>query len=323
MALDTPASPESNASLSVRDAAAMFNAPPEQEQPAKPEAQATEPAEVEPETTPEATQADTDAETVDEATPEPEKVTIEVDGKTVELTKAELADAYKNGLRQADYTRKTMEAAEQRKAAEAEATKAREERQKYAQGLQQAQLVLQAQIQDQSQVDWQQLLETDPVEYLKQQHLANKRQAKLSEIQQAQQQLHAEFQQEQAAQMQAFLRTQQDELLAKLPEWKDPAKAKVERAAITDYLKSQGLEESQINNITDHRVVILSRKAMLYDQMMSKAQAAAKKVSQLPQKVERPGGGETNPLDGRTKAMRDLEKSGSVRDAAKLFALLK
>lgn len=316
MALDTPAT-ESNASLSVRDAAALFGGEPQEQQ--QPEAQATEPAKVEPQQAPEATQADPDPNEQEEAATEAEKVTIEVDGKTVELTKAELADAYKNGLRQADYTRKTMEAAEQRKAAEAEAAQAREERQRYAQGLQQAQALLQAQLQDQSQIDWNQLLETDPGEYLKQQHLANQRHAKLQEIQQEQQQLHAMFQHEQATQMQAFLRTQQEELLAKLPEWKDEAKAKTERAAITDYLKAMGLEESQINNITDHRVVLLSRKAMLYDQMMSKAKAAAKKVENLPQKVERPGGGETNPTDGRTTAMKQLAKSGSVRDAAAVF----
>lgn len=312
MSLDTPASPESNASLSVRDAAALFGAEPQE--PATKEA---EPAKVEAEKPPEATQADPEAETVDEATAEPEKVTIEVDGKTVELTKAELADAYKNGLRQADYTKKTMEAAEQRKAAEAESSKAREERQKYAQGLQEAQIVLQTQLQEQSQIDWQKLLETDPVEYLKQQHLSNERQARLRAIQGEQQQLHAKNQSEQAQQMRAFLQAQQEELLAKLPEWKDEAKAKQEQSAIKQYLKTQGLEDAQIDNISDHRVVLLSRKAMLYDQMMSKASAAAKKVSALPQKVERPGVADTNPTDGRTVAMKRLAKSGSVLDAGK------
>lgn len=319
MSMDTPASPESNASLSVRDAAALFGGEPEeQQQPAE----KADPAKVEPEKAPEATQADPEAEKVEEATPDAEKVTIEVDGKTVELTKAELADHYKNGLRQADYTRKTMEAAEQRKAADAEATKAREERARYAQGLSQAQAMLQAQLHEQSQIDWQQLLETDPVEYLKQQHLHNQRQARLQAVQREQHDLYAKHQAEQAEQMKAFLRTQQEELLAKLPDWKDSAKATAEKSAIKEYLMSQGLEEAQIDNITDHRVVLLSRKAMLYDQMMSKASAAAKKVSSLPQKVEKPGGGEPNPTDGRTSAMKRLAQSGSVRDAAAVFERL-
>jgi hypothetical protein len=286
--------------------------------PAEPEKKAREePVAAEPE------KADSEAaepETVEEPTAEADKVTIEVDGKTVELTKAELADYYKNGLRQADYTKKTMETAEQRKAAEAAIATAQEERQKYAQGLQQAQTLLQAQLQEQSQIDWQRLLESDPVEYLKQQHLANARQAQLQRIGHEQQQLHARHQAEQAQQMGAFIKSQQQELLAKLPEWKDESKAKADREAIKTYLQEQGLNEGQINNIVDHRVVLLSRKAMLYDQMMSKAQAAAKKVANLPQKVERPGVAENHALDGRSAAMRQLNRSGKVEDAARVFA---
>jgi hypothetical protein len=314
MSMDTPAQPESNASLSVRDAAALFASEPEQQQP---EAKASENAEV-PKT--EATEALADPEKVDDAAAEPEKVTIEVDGKTVELTKAELADAYKNGLRQADYTKKTMEAADLRKAADADLSKAREERQKYAQGLQQAQSLVQAQLQEQSKIDWHQLRETDPTEFLKQWHLYSERQANLQGIVREQQQINAKAEAEQAEHVRSLLKEQQEQLLAKLPEWKDEGKAKSEKAAIMDYLKSQGLEEAQISNITDHRVVLLSRKAMLYDQMMSKAQAAAKKVENLPTKVAKPGGGETNPTDGRTAAMKRLGETGSVRDAANVFA---
>ena len=60
---------------------------------------------------------------------------------------------------------------------------------------------------------------------------------------------------------------------------------------------------------------------MLYDQMMSKAQAAAKKVSTLPTKVERPGvAAEAPGLDKRTSAYQKLAKSGKVEDAAAIFA---
>lgn len=316
MSVDTASEP--SGALDTVQAASLLANILEPQAPEEPKKE--EPAKVEPEKAPEATEAETDPEKVDDATAEPAKVTIEVDGKTVELTKAELAEAYKNGLRQADYTKKTMETAEQRKAAEAEHAKAREERQQLAHGLQQAQALLQAQLQEQSQIDWQALLQTDPVEYLKQQHLANARQARLQQIHQEQQQLHAKNQAEQAQQMRAFLQAQQDELLAKLPDWKDESKAKTERAAITEYLKSQGLEAAQIDNITDHRVVLLSRKAMLYDRMMEKANAVAKKVENLPQKVERPGGGDSNALDKRSASFQKLSKSGRVEDAAAIFA---
>lgn len=317
MSLDTASQP-STASLSVRDAAALFSGEPEPKP--EPAAKPAETPEVEAVAPPEDTQADPDTETVDEAPAEPEKVTIEVDGKTVELTKAELAEHYKNGLRQADYTRKTMEAAEQRKAADAEASKAREERQKYSQGLQQAQAVLQAQINQQSQIDWHQLRETDPPEFLKQWHLFSERQANLQRVVGEQQQLNARAEAEQAEQIKTFVREQQEQLLAKLPEWKDAAKAKAGQAELVNWLKTNEYPPELFSLVdrSSHLIVGL-RKAMLYDQMMSKASAAAKKVENLPQKVARPGGGEVNPTDGRTADMKRLQKSGSVRDAARLL----
>lgn len=278
---------------------------------------------------------DTEIDPPKEATAEPEAeaneadesddapITVMVDGKQVTLTKAQVADAYKNGLRQDDYTRKTMATAEARKAAEAETGKAQQERFAYAQNLTKMAAQLEGALQQQANIDWNALLESDPVEFLKQQHLSNQRQAALQKNQQEQQSLSQQFQAEQAQAHQANLSTQQQELLAKLPEWKDEAKAKSERDALKTYLKTQGYDESAINGISDHKAVILSRKAMLYDQMMSKAQAAAKRVSALPTKVERPGvASDRSAPDGRTAAMQRLNKSGSVEDAAAVFASL-
>jgi hypothetical protein len=319
--LDNPTT-ESSQPLSVSQAAALFGGgdQPEQEQPA---AQASEPAQ-EAQAQPEAADPPEDKPETQEEAPaeEAQKVTIQVDGKTVELTPEQIAEAYKSGLRQADYTRKTMEAAEQRKAAEAESRKASEERTKAMSALQQAQAVLQAQLQEQSQIDWQQLLKTDPVAYLEQDRIARERHAKLQQIAQEQQQLHQQHQAEQTEHMRTHLMAQRDELLAKLPEWKDEGKAKAEKAQLREYLVAQGFDDKALDSISDHRAVLLSRKAMLYDQMMAKAQAAAKKVQTLPQKVERPGGGETQATDGRTAAMKQLQRTGSLRDAARVFEKL-
>lgn len=318
--MDTPET-ASNQPLDLRQAAALFaGETPEQEQPteeAKATPEAAEPVQAEAGST-----EDKPEQQAEAPAEEAQKVTIQVDGKTVELTPEQIAEAYKSGLRQADYTRKTMEAAEQRKAAEAESRKASEERTKAMSALQQAQAVLQAQLQEQSQIDWQQLLKTDPVAYLEQDRIARERHAKLQQIAQEQQQLHQQHQAEQAKHMRTHLMAQRDELLAKLPEWKDEGKAKAEKAQLREYLVSQGFDDKALDSISDHRAVLLSRKAMLYDQMMAKAQAAAKKVQTLPQKVERPGGGETQATDGRTAAMKQLQRSGSLRDAARVFEKL-
>ena len=264
----------------------------------------------------------TDEKTV-EAEPEAEDegaITIQVDGKDVTLTKAELADAYKNGLRQSDYTKKTMEVAESRKAAEAETYRAYQERHQYAANLQKMAAQLEGALTEQNKIDMQSLLESDPVEYLKQQHLYQQRQAAYQNNIQQQQQLAQIAQAEQAKSMDSFLRSQQDELLAKLPDWRDPAKAQAEKSALSKYLLAQGFDGEAVGNITDHKAVILGRKAMLYDAMMAKANAAAKKVAAVPQRVIRSGVGESSKPDGRSAAMQKLGKTGRVEDAAAVFA---
>lgn len=254
-------------------------------------------------------------EAVDEAE---QTFTIKVDGKTVELTQEQLADAYKNGLRQADYTKKTMEAAELRKSAEAEKARAYQERQQYAENLNRIAVQLEGVLQNQP--DLSALLESDPVEYLKQTHLLQQRQAQLHQINQQRQQLAMQAQAEQQSLYQSHLEAQKQELLAKLPTWKDSEKAAAERDALKAYLKKEGYQDQDIGNISDHRAVVMARKAMLYDQMISKASAAAKKVAPLPQKVERPGVNETPNTDKRTAAYQKLAKSGRVEDAAAIFA---
>lgn len=251
-----------------------------------------------------------------------EIVTVLVDGKPVELTKAQIAEAHKSGLRQADYTKKTTELAEQRKAAEQETAKAREERNQYAQGLQKAAAVLEAQLQEQQQIDWPKLLESDPIEYLKQQHLAQARQAQLQQTYQQKQNLDAQAQAEHQAALKSHVESQRAELIAKIPEWKDEAKLKAGATELRDYLKTQGLSEQEIFSVTDHRAIVQSYKAMKYDQMMAKASAAAKKIAATPQRVQRPSGGESPALDKRTAAFQKLSKSGSVEAGGAVFANL-
>lgn len=272
------------------------------------------------------------AEEVEAAPEDNETVTVLIDGKSVELTKAQIAESHKSGLRQEDYTRKTMQVAEERKTAEAETAKARDERQQYAQGLQRAQVQLEGALQEQQRIDWTALLEADPVEYLKQQHLAQARQTALQQNQQQQQQLNAASKAEHDTAFKAHLQNQREQLLAKVPEWKDEAKQKAATAEIAKYLIDFGypaaaiLGEYDANGrqispgITDHLPVLLARKAMLYDQLMNKASVAAKKVANLPQRMERSAGNEPHSTDRRQASFQRLSKSGRVEDAGAVFA---
>jgi len=316
MEADTPSGEP--AELSIESAGAVFanlfsDEPPKEEAKAE---EKTEEKEPEPEKVPE---SEENAQEEGDDAP----VTVEVDGKQVTLTKAQIAEAYKSGLRQSDYTKKTTEAAEHRKAADAEIQKAQTERRDYADKLQKFTAQLEGAIEQQDKTDWQALLKSDPIEYLNQRQLYEQRQAALKKGQDELATIAQRNQAENAAAYKSHLARQQDELLAKLPEWKDEAKARTERDAIRTYLKEQGYSHEDVEGISDHRAVILGRKAMLYDQMMAKASAAAKLVHKAPAKVEKPGTtSDADPTDGRTRAMRQLQKTGSVEDAAKVFAAI-
>ena len=318
--MDTSSTPTSSetGSLDLNQASEAFSAlldPPKEDELKAPaqEAEQETPAE------PNAQEEGDDAQQ-EPAANEDETVTVLVDGKPVELTKAQIAEAHKSGLRQADYTKKTTELAEQRKAAEAETAKAREERNQYMQGLQRAQAVLETQLQEQQQIDWPKLLEADPVEYLKQQHLAQTRQAQLQQTYQQRQQLEAQAKAEHDSALKSHAESQREELIAKIPEWKDPEKMKAGATELREYLKTQGLTEQEIYSVIDHRAIVQSYKAMKYDQMMAKARAAAKKIDNTPQRVLRPSGGESTQLDRRTASFQKLSKTGRVDDAVGAIA---
>lgn len=253
------------------------------------------------------------------AAPEPQDqmVTVKIDGKEVEVPLSELKNGYQ---RQQDYTKKTMEVSEQRKAAEAETQRAQYERQQYAQNLHNLRVQAEAALQSQSQIDWDRLIAENPQEALRQKHLMDQRQAQLQQVYAEQQRVAQAIQADQRQGYQRHLSEQHQQLVDKLPEWKDEAKAKAESAAIRDYLLGQGYDADAVNSVNDSRAVVIARKAMLYDQMISKADAATKKVANLPTRVEQPGSGASPNLDRRTAAFQKLSKTGRVEDAAQVFA---
>jgi hypothetical protein len=313
---NSQATTESNSPLNTAQAASLFADILEPKEPVQ-----AEPAEPkEPEAEPKPETAEPEPQEVDPEAPteaEDPLVTVKIDGKEVEIPLSELKNGYQ---RQADYTRKTMEVSAERKEADAQKQAAVQERQTYAQNLQRMQAQIEGALQEQQGINWQNLLETDPQQYLQQKHLLEQRQAALQQNYAAQKQVGEQMQAEQAQRFQDHLKAQQEEILAKLPEWKDEAKAKAEKTAIRDYLLAQGFEEQNVNSVADAKAVLMARKAMLYDQMISKAQAAQKKVAAAPPKVERPGTGANPGLDKRSSSFQKLAKSGRVEDAAAVFA---
>ena len=259
---------------------------------------------------------DSDGEQSDETEAEEEEdkppvFTVKVDGKNVEVTLEELQKGYS---READYTRKTQQVSEERRAFQAEADLVRTERQQYSQLLGS----LQAQLQQNAapQLDMDRLYHEDPIEWVKQKELARDSEKVHAAIQSEQQRLSHIQAQEQYQSMQAHLAQQQDAMLKAIPEWVNPDKAKAEKTLLIEWGQKLGFSSDELKNIFDHRAVVALRKAALYDQMMTKRGNIRPAVNNGP-KPAKPGaaGRMDNTTDSRRSQQR-LAKTGRVNDAA-------
>lgn len=260
-------------------------------------------------------QSEEDEETKEDE--QPQTYTVKVDGKEVTVTLDELQQGYS---RTQDYTRKTQQIAEVRKQVEQEAQAIRAERAQYAQLL--GALEQQVQQAAQPQIDWEKLYQEDPIEWVRQKELVRENQAKYEAIQSEQQRLAEISQQEQAQSMQVYLAQEQEKLIEILPEWKDPAKAKAEKALLIEFGQKAGFQPDELKNIFDHRVVNVLRKAALYEQMMSKRGNIKPVVNNGPRPAKPGAAGRVSTTSESTRAKQRLAKTGRVQDAVSAIELL-
>jgi len=247
---------------------------------------------------------------------QPQTFTVKVDGKEVTVTLDELQKGYS---RTQDYTRKTQQIAEVRKQVEQETHAVRAEREQYAQLLG----ALQAQLQSsEPQVDLERLYHEDPIEWVRQKEVMRERQEKLGAIQSEQQRLSQVSQYEQQRAMEAQLASQQEALLAALPDWKDPKKAKAEKALVIESAKAAGFTDEDLKSVYDHRLVLLLRKAALFDQMVSKRQGIKPVVNNGPRTAKPGAAGRVSTTTESTRAKQRLAKTGRIDDAASAIELL-
>lgn len=291
-------SPESSGSI-VDSLSRLINSPDAPEQP--------------PEETREAEQSEQPAQ----ASTEPEEpaartVKVKIDGEERDVPIDEVVTAYQKDSAAA---KRFEEAARLRREADDIAGKVSTERQHLAQALEVFTERLNRFGPKEPDIS---LLQTDPVEYLRQQAEHQQATRQLQEAEAAKAYL-ARQQQQEAQQMQArMLEAEMQNLMKALPHWSDQSKAEKEKSMVAGHLKALGFPPEQIAQINDHRLVVLARESALYREIMNKAKDTAKQVAKAPARVERPGVAGTN-LDGRTAAMQRLARTGRVEDAAEVF----
>ncbi len=270
---------------------------PKPEAPDSPEDPATEEVEDEAE--------EEESEETDEPEEEAEQppvFTVKVDGEDVEVTLDELQRGYS---RTQDYTRKTMELAQARKAMEPEAQALREERDQYARLLPQLYASLQTQM---SSPELEQLRHTDPGEWA----------ARVRELETQETAISAEYQRVSATQAQEEQRAKQAELAQEVallvkaaPEFKDP---KVYEEVV-GYALGLGFTPDDLAETTSHRAYLVLQKAMEFDRLKAKAPQTKARVEAV--KTAKPGPAATQPsrVTEITRAKQRLAKTGRVDHA--------
>jgi hypothetical protein len=258
---------------------------------------------------------ETDEVEEEEEVEQPDIYTVKVDGEEYEVTQDELLNGYQ---RQKAYTKRSQELAEQRKAFEAEAQQVAQMRDAYAQQLEQLSQYNQ-QILGDAEPDWDALAKEYSAEELflyKTKLDQQKEQAR--QVESERQVIAQQQAQEQQVQMQQHLAVQREQMLDRIPQWRDENVRTSEREQVIKYAQqSVGFSPQEIANASDARAIELLYKAWQWDNLQSKKPAAKKKASKAP-KMAKAGQPKTKAQVASRQKQKSLKRLNNERsvDAA-------
>lgn len=239
----------------------------------------------------------------------------EVNGET--FTLAELREWKKGHLRQADYTKKTQEVAEARKAFDAERVAFETAAQQRAEEIRARETQLQDAL---ATFAIEQDPEPDPSKFPNWSDYV-KAKGNWDGSQKKKQQATQTYQALKAQQHEQTLRGELTQLFQKKSDWRDPETFQGTMQELAGVAKAYGFADSEIAGIVDHRMFLILddlRQARASAGTVKAAQSAVdKKAVQAVRKLA--PGAKPDPKNQTTKAVADtrdrLRKSGSAEDA--------
>lgn len=224
-------------------------------------------------------------------------------------------------MKDADYRRKTTEAAEAKREAQEERSRIGQERSHYANHLDVVLNSLQTQlIGDQTELA--ELARRDPAEWVARNAEFQQRYADYQTALTERQHIANRMSAEQEAEQNEWRQSERAKLRDKLPEWSDPAKAAPQQRMLAEFLINEGYAQDELAMLHDHRALVIALKASKWDQHeKATASARAKQVKPEPAKAIKPGAARAANQPNRTAyddARARLSKTGSD-DAAMLL----
>ena len=272
------------------------------------EAESTE--ELKEEAEPEVVEAETESE-IEEVESELEEVALEDDDgplvyqfKDEEVTEQTIQDWKDGYLRQSDYTKKTMKTADRERELTAKESALGVKEQK----LDDLIAVLEGEVSTKD-IDWDDLIENDPSEYLKQQKVLEAKKEALK--------VARATKDEGASAKLLDYQVQQNAIIAeKLPHWLDAEKRGKDIALIEKWVIANDVDSNEVNQVGSAWTWMALLKAAKYDALQSKEPEVKKKLSKVP-KVIKPTKARATPSNTSVHddARKRLKSTGKDKDA--------
>jgi len=272
------------------------------------------------------TEESEEEEAEDEEVEETALYTVKVNGEDVEVTEDELVRGYS---RQSDYTKKTQELAEYRKQLDngvqhlqGEIAQTQAARQEYVNAMSQAIESNYSIAKQFENTDWERLKLEDREEYLTKRDEYREVQDKIRDLQGKQQHAYEQQNREVQSQHQRLLQEEHAKMVSILPEWAEPDTQRAIAKSVGEFALSRGYTQEELNQLVDHRSILVLMEAKAFSDMQGKQlKARAKKVKNKPKVVRSSAKKEKADANKvvRTKQMKRLQQTGRVDDAVSLF----
>jgi len=261
-------------------------------------------------------QEEDDSDEEEDETPQSKRertYTVKVNGEESRVTLKELMSGYS---RQSDYTRKAQEVAGHRKAVEAELNTLKQERQQYAHWANQ--MVQKLKTEAPVEPDWARLQNEDPIQFSVEWTKRQIHQQKVAELEQQLNWSNERARRDEVAAREQTIAEEAERLAAAIPEWKDEEKARKGKEELVAFGRKAGFSDEELKGVVDHRTVLVLRKAMMYDKLVSGRTKVQNQQKLVPRQAP-PSNAAPVQSSSHRQQLKRLERTGSVRDAAALM----
>ena len=263
---------------------------------------------------------DGEGEDGEEAEDSPATYKVKVDGKEFDVTLDEALAGYQ---RQQAFTKRMQAVAEDKRALSERAAEAAQARQEY---LDRLDLVEKALTGADTEPNWEQLKAQDPSKYAETRIAWQERREQLEQLRAEQTRVRDEQHGAMEAERQRVLMAEAEKLDAAIPDWAaDPDVKRDGQQKIVQFAQATyGFTPDDLGSIVDHRVILLLRDAMAYNEMRQKGTKAKDVAREKRRKSPTlqpgsPRAAKAKVKSGKNSARKKLAQTGRVDDAVSVL----